>query len=72
MPGVCAEYGLAYKVTETHLNVRGQQRVKYASQLLSKTCANSRRYLGEYVCVGPGPHHTLHTDSEATTLFAAR
>ena len=27
------EYGLAYKVTETHLNVRGQQRqkVKYAS-----------------------------------------
>ena len=42
-------YGLAYKVTETHLNVRGQQRqrVIYASQLLSKTCANSIRYLGE-------------------------
>ena len=47
MPGVCAEYGLAYKVTETHLNVSGQQRVKYASQLLSKTCANSIKYLGE-------------------------
>ena len=44
-----SEYGLAYKVTEAHLNVRGQQRqrVKYASQLLSMTCVSSIRYLGQ-------------------------
>lgn len=33
------EYGLAYKLSEIHLNVSGQQRqrVKYATQLLSNT-----------------------------------
>lgn len=44
-----SEYGLAYKLSEVHLNVSGmqRQRVKYAAQLLSKTSANSIRYLGE-------------------------
>ena len=43
------ENGLAYKISEIHLNVHGQkrQRVKYATQLLSKTCSNSIHYLGE-------------------------
>lgn len=43
------EYGLAYKLDETHLNVSGhqRQRVKFAVQLLSKSCANSLKYLGE-------------------------
>lgn len=44
-----SEYGLAYKISETHLNVTGQQRqrVKLAVQLLSRSCGNSLRYLGE-------------------------
>lgn len=43
------EYGLAYKLNEMHVNVWGQQRqrVKYAVQLLSKTCSSSLKYLGE-------------------------
>lgn len=43
------EYGLAYKVSDIHLNVSGQQRqrVKYATQLLSKSCASALQYLGE-------------------------
>lgn len=43
------EYGLAYKVSDVHLNVVGQQRqrVKYATQLLSKSCASAIQYLGE-------------------------
>ena len=43
------EYGLAYKLSETHVNVSGQQkqRVKYSVQLLSKSCADSIMYLGE-------------------------
>lgn len=42
------EYDLAYKLGETYLNMSGQerQRAKYAVQL-SKSCANSPRYLGE-------------------------
>ena len=44
-----SEYGLAYKINETHLTVSGQQRhrVKFAAQLLSKSCYNSLKYLGE-------------------------
>lgn len=43
------EYGLAYKLSKTNLNVSGsqRQRVRYAVQLLSKSCADSLRYLGE-------------------------
>lgn len=43
------EYGLAYKVNETRLSVTGyqRQRVKYAVQLLSKSCANALKFLGE-------------------------
>lgn len=43
------EYGLAYKLNETHLNVTGyqRQRVNYAVQLLSKSCANALKFLGE-------------------------
>ena len=42
------EYGLAHKLSETHLNVSGsqRQRVKYAVQLLSKSCADALKYLG--------------------------
>ena len=44
-----SEYGLAYKISELHLNVKDQQRqrVKLAVQLLSRTCASSVKYLGE-------------------------
>ena len=43
------EYGLAYKLSEMHLNVSGhqRQRVKFATQLLSNTCSSSISYLGE-------------------------
>lgn len=43
------EYGLAYKLNEMHLNVRGnqRQRVKYAVQLLSQSCSKAIKYLGE-------------------------
>lgn len=43
------EYGLAHKLSELHLNVSGQQRqrVKYAAQLLSNSCSNSLKYLGD-------------------------
>lgn len=42
------EYALAYKLNETHLNVTGpqRQRVKYAVQLLSKSCAYALKFLG--------------------------
>lgn len=44
-----SEYGLAYKLNDTHLGLTGQerQRVKYAAQLLSRSCVNSHRHSEE-------------------------
>ena len=46
---VGSEYGLAYKVNKIYLTVSGlqRQRVKYAVQLLSKSCSIALKFLGE-------------------------